>query len=811
MGGSDYSGSGHSDRTWMEGDDEAVAVESAAAKVTRYEEVGMLGRGGMGEVYRVRDTVLNRTVAMKRLLASRDHGMGLARFVAEAQATAQLQHPGIVPVHDMGLTPDGYHFFTMKEVRGTTLQEAIGQVHSEGLDRLALRRLVVAFQQVCEAVAYAHDQGVLHRDLKPENIMLGDFGEVLVVDWGLAKVLDEPSEVRRGGGVHTSLSSTDSLRTRAGAISGTPSYMAPEQAQGATELIGTPTDVYALGAVLYEILAGRPPYEGRNGSEVVLAVLTGPPPLLSADSRLPPELIEICESAMQRTPAERTASAKHMAEQIRAWSDGALLAERGLARLAEAEALIPRVAELRSDAADYRRRAAQRLDGVAEWAPVDDKRAGWELESAADRALREADALEISMLETVRSALQDAPDLASAKQLLADYHQRLHAKAELDRDGPEAARQEILLRAFDQGRHATYLSGTGALTLQSEPSGARVDLYRYELRDRRLVAVFERSLGRTPLEAVPLEQGSWLVELSVEGRRTVRYPVAIGRNQHWDGVPPEGGEPVPVVLPKDSADIYVPGGWFQFAGDPLACHDLPARQVWVEPFFIQEFPVTNAEYMVFLDDLVDTGREEQALKHQPQVMGTPMYGRDEDGHFKLVPDPEGEMWEPGWGVIMVSWFDARAYAEWLSQRTGLPWRLASEFEWEKSSRGVDGRAYPWGDWLDPSWAHTVLSAAVTFPSSVGTYAGDVSPYGTRDTCGGMRDWVLEPYEGAALRLDGGRPSFDIGEPEVRINRLNRGGSWNSRRDNTRVAGRFWFPAESRESYVSFRLVRPLGA
>ncbi|MBW2257883.1 MAG: protein kinase, partial [Deltaproteobacteria bacterium] len=209
---------------------------------TRYLDVGLLGVGGMGEVRQVLDPALNRTIALKvlhpRLGHTRSHE---DRFISEAQVTAQLEHPGIVPVYASGRMPDGRPYFTMKEVRGRTLAEVITEVHAAAAPHewrpaesgWTFRRLVEAFHRICEAVAYAHARGVLHRDLKPSNVMVGDFGEVLVMDWGLARV--------RAGSpwgtmemVQTDRSLDPSQATRVGTVSGTPGYMSPEQARGET-------------------------------------------------------------------------------------------------------------------------------------------------------------------------------------------------------------------------------------------------------------------------------------------------------------------------------------------------------------------------------------------------------------------------------------------------------------------------------------------------------------------------------------------------------------------------------------------------
>ena len=283
----------------------------------RYVVDRVLGEGGLGQVFVALDRDLNREVALKRIRPARADGVGdRQRFVREAQVTGQLEHPNIVPVYESSRDPTGRPFYTMRLARGRTLGEAIAQHHErrrEGKeDPLDRPRLLNTFVGVCQAVGYAHSRGVLHRDLKPANVVLGSFGEVMVLDWGLAKVADQPDDLA-GSGVSLSGPAREPA-TLVGSTVGTPAYMAPEQ--GHNQGVDERSDVYGLGAILYEILTGRPPRTVRAVSELAAALATDPPEPKAAEPAVPRALNAVCLKALARDPAARYPRATDLADDV---------------------------------------------------------------------------------------------------------------------------------------------------------------------------------------------------------------------------------------------------------------------------------------------------------------------------------------------------------------------------------------------------------------------------------------------------------------------------------------------------------------
>ena len=798
-------------------------VPAGVALPSRYEDLGRIGTGGMGEVHRVWDTKLRRSIAMKIIRpASGVSQSARRRFEAEARLTARLQHPAIVPVHDTGVLPDGRLWFTMREVRGVTLAVLMSRLHeaSDGGtwtatdDGWSLRRLVSVWESVCLAVAYAHESGIVHRDLKPSNIMVGPFGEVQVMDWGIAKVLADAAEP---GGIGCPALSGD---TRFGMVMGTPAFMAPEQARGEVHLHGPASDIWALGAILYGILTNRAPYRGDSHDILRRVASTPPDPMDAGDAPAgPPELCEIVERTMRHDPAERPPTAGLLAEAARDWLDGSARRTRARSAILAVDALRSEAEAARAEAKHLREQAGDLLADVLPHDPVELKTPAWDLEERASTLEQEAALAETRYVQGVRGALELAPGLSEAHERLADhYRERLVAAERLDQTN-EAVRYEELLRTHDRGRHQGWLAGRGCVTLVTDPPGAQVFAARLEHRHRRLVPGPEQDLGATPMREVPLDRGSWLLRLRHPERAEVCYPVVVGRSEHWDGVPPGGTAPLPIRLPTPGElgpdDCYVPAGWFAAGGDADAVDGLSARALWVDAFVLRRFPVTVEEYIAFLDGLTDAARADEAQAYVP-VQGAGVSG---DAHPVLAAGPDGryQVGSLAWGaplgprmpIACVDWWSATAMAAWAADREGLPWRLAHDHEWEKAARGVDGRTFPWGYRLDPTWACMQLShGGQPGPVPIDAYPDDVSVFGVRGLAGSMRDWCLNGY--ARRGPEPGARLATVTPAPDHPYRMVRGGLWSGTERLCRAASRVAAHPDTQMTGIGLRLARSYG-
>ncbi|MBI2920587.1 MAG: SUMF1/EgtB/PvdO family nonheme iron enzyme [Planctomycetes bacterium] len=778
----------------------------------RYEFVGEIGRGGLGRVFEAVDRDLKREVALKLLLRDTSGPMA-QRFAREAELTARLEHPNIVPVHEFGQLPDPEGrpslFLSMKRIRGRNLKALIRDLAAREpatTQAYSRVRLLVIFQEICRAIAFAHSRGVLHRDLKPSNIMIGDFGETLLVDWGLAKRIGEPEErIRKSGAPAATSPAGEDLTalTLQGDVIGTPAYMSPEQARGELDGLDVRTDVYSLGAILYEMLTLRPPLAGADVDEVLTLARAGAVPAPSSVpgvARIAPELEAVCLRAMAFRREDRYPSARALLEDVQLFLDGVKEHERRQAeaagRIEAGRAWFARFRDLRGEIEAQETAVRGWQDRIPPHLPVEAKRPLWDAEARL-RALQEEriDAFSKASAEFGQALAVD-PSSGEAADGNCDLYVERFLEAEKKRDRDEMRFNRNLVAQHDrEGKHGARLEAPGRLSIRAfgyacdclrpvrnaewrvdiaesctvpwldgrplpgepltdrhrpvpevrifpagerwghvrncprrEVEGMEVAIAKYEERDKRLVLGAETVLGRTPLLDAVLPRGSYHCRLG-----TVRFPVRIDRAGAWS-------QDVNLYRPGEipAGFCCVPASSYIFGGRHAGGREEETKHAG--DLFVARFPLTFADWLEFLNDLAEAGRGDEARARQPRE-GDAKFLREVAGRFGIRDVAAG------YPVMGVSWTDALAYVAWRSRRDGRVYRLLHEEEFEKAARGVDGRAYPWGDEYDATYSNTTNSHGegphVTLP---GSFPADESPYGIVDLGGNMPTWCWNALE-----------------------------------------------------------------
>jgi len=759
----------------------------------------LLGQGGSGSVLRAYDRVLSRTVAMKLIDRPADRDPeALSQFLAEAQATGQLEHPNIVPVYNFGVLESGKAFYTMQEVKGDSLREVLhGLRHGDPdvEDEYTMVRLINILRQVSQAVHFAHVRGVIHRDLKPENVMLGDYGEVLVMDWGLARRLHQASEA----GLN------DDSKPTTGQTLGTPAYMPPEQARGDLEEVDELSDIYSLGAILYEILTLSPPYEGKDPLEVMWNVVDKPlmsPSERNSEREVPDELERICLRAMSAEASNRYEDARSFHDDLEAWLEG-LQSREADQKVREGERAARTYRSQLEELERLNERVRETQVQVDAWEPLEKKRSVWELEDRRDAAEAAAASAFGQAVTAYTQALAYDPDNDEAQRGLADLYWTRFRRAEMRGDVLDTAYYKALVEQYDPGDYEELLEGRSTLRVMTDPEGATVDLYEYIVRDRQRFPEEPQHLGKTPVDSEQLPVGSYLLQVAAPGRLDCRVPVFLERDRDAN---------VHARLPKpdlkQAGFEYVCGGEYIAGGDPQAFDARPPQRTFVGSFFCKKFPVTFREYLEWFNDLYRR-KGEAAMKHAPQTRDAEgLLIRYDPDRGEWVPDeiliegaareryPSEEGHEFDLPVLGIRAEDAERYALWRSRRDGVQYRLPTVDEYEKAGRGVDGRCFPWGDEFDATFCKMRFSRPETppQPEPVGAFSSDESPYGIRDLAGGIREWCRTRSD-SVREEDNQRPV--------------KGGGWNQDSRDCRLASNQDVIPEARTTQIGFRLVYDL--
>ncbi|MFN3197258.1 MAG: bifunctional serine/threonine-protein kinase/formylglycine-generating enzyme family protein [Bradymonadia bacterium] len=776
----------------------------------RYHIETEIGRGSIGIIYRSRDRLLGRPVAVKMLRPElQDRARQRTRFMREAHLTGRLGHPNIVPMYDVGAL-DGAPCLVMGLLSGLSLRTYIRT------QRAATAKMLSWFTQICNGVAFAHRAGIIHRDIKPAHVILGEYGQVVLTDWGLAKQIRSTDAGREaedgvGRGSHREL-------TRHGDVIGTPAYMAPEQAAGRLNDVDHRVDIYALGAILYEILTGTRPYEASRSIEVLRAIRKGPPepPCSRAPDRGIPQALEsACMQAMAREPADRFATALELAAQIEAFVEthgaghsgaypavsGHTLvdlvppppeqatasvhsmgadeeAERHLSR-GKAEALA--FNEQLSQARRYDEEAARQLATLPRQPELTQLQAVWGLESQARGTLDRAAHHLVQAAEALEQAAEAPEVMPRARQAQAQLHRDAWRAARASGDPINADYHRSRAEAFDEGPLRMELANRATLSVTvvgAERDGLRgkmaVELATVDDRPPAWTPGAGLRLGETPLSERIITATRCHLKLIPAMGPVVEMPLNI---EPGSAVSLQISAPPRKVPP---GFIFIPGGRFTLGADSAAPGACRPRQVTVEPFMMGRTVVTWESYFRFLTHLSEDGQDPtmHLPRHHDRLLVEMVRGRP---RWKKGTEPPA-----GSPVRFISHADAEAFAHWMGRRLNSKVRLPTEAEWEYAAGGIDGRAFPWGGGYVPGFADNRRRRA-TSPSAIEAFPEDRSPFGIVGMGGGVREWTLTSAD----------------EPD---RFLLRGGSWRARPDQVRICARATAGSALTHDAIGIRLV-----
>lgn len=762
----------------------------SAEQDSRYQDGTIIAEGGMGSILEVWDSTLRRHVAMKVMRDRSDHLRLLSRFLDEAQITGQLDHPGVATVHELGLDSDGQVYYTMPVVRGRDLEGLLAEPRDGEWSRV---RVLGVIQRAAEALAYAHSRGVIHRDVKPANIMVGRFGETYVMDWGLAKILGADGDERTFADPIESATGSGSAVTIEGSVLGTPAFMSPEQAMGDLSRVGPAADIYGIGAILYYLLVGRPPYfaadEEPSAAQIIERVRKGPPALIAGGAvAAPAELVAICDRAMAREPESRYADMAALAEDLRAFLESRVVAAYATGPWAEFKSWVRRnrtaatlagallVATILGTVGFtwYERRASNEIRLLLDahlirscvrqldemWPPSPDN-AG-ELERWRDTAidLRERSRLHRTTLAT---RLRAGPPAASDGRAMWLYHRLKEFSDQL----PILSVEDPFVNPIESFEQRLQFATTiEERSIYGPEAQARWSEAARAIEESPIYGgmKLEPQLGLLPLSAN--EHGYWEFWHLQSGLEPRPNPDADAVNR-WL-ITAETGI-VFVLIPKGVA--LLGAGLEDFGvrqADPAAEYEsvsaLPVHEVPLDAYFIGKYEVSQSQY-------------QRAVGANPSRF---------DG--ATLP------------VEQVSWVQSRE----VLHRYSL--RLPTEAQWEFAARGGTETPRYFLDHEVMRFAN--IRSVDPFPETAPLGSFLPNPFGLHDAIGNVYEWCLDwqaTYRRPVLEGSGERvvPSHAEGV------RIARGGSWHSPIRAARSAHRSSDHVQAKVDRLGFRAARPV--
>ncbi len=789
------------------------------------KDMTTIGMGGIGTVFSARDTVLNREIAIKILRpAYRNRLNYVASFIREARITAQIDHPNVIPVHRLGVFDDAGAYFTMKRIRGITLATILRRLqggNEEALKVYTRQRLLEIFVSICNGVAFAHSKGIIHRDLKPSNIMVGDYGEVFIADWGLAIYREENDNSHSSGKIQLGLLPDEPLgdpaNSEGNTISGTPAFMAPEQVTGKDDELDAQIDVYALGTILYSILTWeQSPYDGVSTvSQLMSKVVQRKflrPRRRAPKRKIPIELEAITLKAMQQDKTRRYATVIDLLNDIRNYQGKypvsaysplwyrfcKLIRRRPLVPVTLLAAVLT-LAIWNGSEALRQYLESKSLQGVIETLLKDCESSGVSamaarnklneyftrtgrtetLDDAAamrSRYLRHSNEFNVASsnaweklqyMQILRG--NDTPLVPLFARLLTcqikyalavNNQTQLKYITERVMQLPDELRQAIYREAPHIREHQQHIAkDEGGLLIRSNQKLLKLSAVRMQNIRNSSEDTAENPANHQAAQDLlvngnnALSSGLYMITAVLADNRQLQFPAMVVRDQTE-----EINLQLPDVFPENM--IYIPGGSFIF-GDMT--FDEQFAHTSLKGFFIDRSEVTIGEYLKFWKSLRDPALRERYRAWTDELNSRKLKPLWDDQGRVLVPYTEKM---PVIGIIAEA---AEAYCRYRSSRSKFKYRLPTALEWEKSSRGVDGREYVWGNVFMPDWAcinDQPEKKRELYPAEVGSFANDRSIYGVMDLTGNARELVTNPGSFPYYTVKGG--SFNLSRRFARL-------------------------------------------